>query len=130
MITYSCDICGQECASVQHVDRYQVTLDLCQRHLDAWCKAIEAMLAQPAARIPALQHKLSRAYIDAAFDLQTQAMVPAEKTWLGPKSPEGLRPVNVDEAVAAFTKLIADFKDQQAAQDMVDEVKAKPSEEA
>lgn len=121
MITYTCDICGEECASVQHVDRYQVSLDLCVRHLEAWIHHAEVKLCQPEARIPALQHALSRAYMDALFNLQTQAMMPAEKTWMGPKSPEGLRPVTVDEAVGAFRQLVSDFKTDQARLDDVAE---------
>ena len=70
MITYSCDICGDVCASVQHVDRYQLSLDLCAEHLEAWISHAEAILADPTAHAPEVQHGLSRAYMDAIYMAQ------------------------------------------------------------
>lgn len=66
MVKYTCDVCGKEAVSVQHVDRYQLSADFCHEHLVAW---IDFMLKKlPAHRqhqnTHQVDHYLSRAMMD------------------------------------------------------------------
>ena len=70
MVRYTCDICeaplGAGDGSVHHVDRYQLQLDLCAKHLQAWVShAAHLLTGADQELVVPTNHGLSRAFMDA-----------------------------------------------------------------
>lgn len=100
MITYTCDICGDSAAASYHVDRYQVQLDLCPEHLQAWVDfAMNKILAYPP--VPAMNRDLGRALMDALVN----GWIPVKLDPARPFNPDEPRPSAIDSLKA----LIVDF---------------------
>ena len=109
MILYTCDICGEpllsDKGSVTHVDRYQLGLDLCAKHLDNWIAHGLHLLSMQDRSVPE-NHGLSRAILDAlvvdgSLGGPLNAALPADQ----PKQPDfnaGLKAVH--DVVNAFVE--------------------------
>lgn len=76
MVIYTCDICGEDLSagdgSVQHVDRYQIGVDLCKKHLEAWVDQGLRYLRTQVTLAPSTRHSLSRALMDAIVNEKAQ----------------------------------------------------------
>lgn len=64
MVRYTCDVCGDKAASATKVDRYGLSLDLCEKHLFAFVNTAQQELAKNALGSDEA-HLMVRAFMDA-----------------------------------------------------------------
>lgn len=65
-VKYTCDICPKEAVSAHRVERYNLSLDLCEGHLSLFMDYLLKKL--PPWRSAAVDHNLSRSLMDAAVN--------------------------------------------------------------
>lgn len=109
MVSYTCDVCGIKAVSSNKVDRYGISLDLCEAHLFNWVNYAQASLAkEPLGGDEA--HLLSRSLMDALVAQR------GREIFQGPdEAAPGIR-LNPAKGIQELQALIQAFVDARKAQ--------------